>query len=182
MGLFDFGNGKKTETTTVNEKTTEVRKLAGFDNITEVKEAAQRSSVASDAGSASVAGASASRQPKRRLTAEQEKLLEKEERKKRAMERVGMHLSKKLATIPYEVWAKLAREDKLKLNAEEAEGLAGDYFELAQSLEIDFDSPMWLGVGIFLSNAVLIGERADFLSTKTKHEIGVEDFNKEPLQ
>lgn len=164
MGLFD---GKpnaekqtaKSDSAESSAKQNQIKSISGFDSTEEVREAARKVVESAD----KTAKPASTRSARQR---EIDKEREKEEKKQAAMQAVGQHIMGKVASIPYDVWARFAEDDKLKLTPEQHKELAQSYFLLAQTMNLDFSGPVALVIGIAVSNAVLVGERLKYLAEK----------------
>jgi len=154
----DFAKPKSAQTTTKQE---EVRKVSGYKSIGDVANAAPSSYgdvKTSPAAARRIAAAATKRETKEEIAAR-----EKEERKQKAIATIGARYCKLLATTPYSMWAKFARDQFFELTPEEAKELSDAYFELAQALQPDLTSPWVIGFGIMVQNGMLIAPRLRYM-------------------
>lgn len=169
MGLFD-GKPKeekpavKSANDADSEKRNQIKSISGYSSTEEVREAARK--VVEGAGEKTAKPTSTRSARQREIDQERAK----EEKKQAAMQAVGHHIMGKVASLPYDVWAKFADDEHLKLTPEQHKELAESYFLLAQTLNVDFSGPIALAFGIAISNAVLVGERLKYMSDKEEKQ------------
>jgi hypothetical protein len=73
------------------------------------------------------------------------------ERRKLAMDKIGGVITRKVASVPYVLWAAMASNDSLRLTKDEQKELADAYLEIARGYDADFSSPFF---GVFAAIAI----------------------------
>jgi hypothetical protein len=140
-------------------KQSEVRRMSGFDTIDEVAEAARKRTSGEEEAASRARGKSRIASARNKRQEEEAKAAKEAADRQKAREVVGKHLMNKLANIPYDAWAAYANDPRFKLSAEESKELADGYYLLATSLDLNFNSPLWLFLGVAFYNIVLVAER-----------------------
>jgi hypothetical protein len=84
---------------------------------------------------------------------------DQEEKRLLAFKRIGGALCRKVATIPYNVWAAVVHRPEMALSDEEAKELTDSYLQLLEGTEIDFSNPKWALMAIMAINIECIARR-----------------------
>jgi hypothetical protein len=190
MGIFDFdsepGNqppkpDKKVKDSPPELKQSEMRKMSGFSDINEVARNAPASPGSVETNTSQRSSRRAATQ-ERKVSKEESEKLEKLERQRAALNTIGKRYCKMMADAPYEMWARFAQDDFLRLTPDEGKELSDAYFELLNALEPDLTSPWVIAGGIVFMNAFMVGKRLKHLQEiAEKQEKENEDEKQPPI-
>lgn len=175
MGLW-----KKTDTpdssTVAPDKGTQVRNMVGYEDLASAAAVAPASTArptsTDETSSKSRRATKTAQQPTAPGPSAAE--IAKERLRLEAMQAVGESMMKEIAGLPYEVWAFWVGNSELKLNKEETEKLAKQYYLLAQALNPDFSSPIMICISIGLTNAAMVGKRWKVINDEKMRDAALE--------
>lgn len=172
MALFDRKqNANKPDAGNVSEsvsaKQESVSKMDGYATMGDVKNAAPDST--------SSFTVEPERQRGKRSTtrnvkdvAQEAGAIQSEKDRLKALETAGKRILERLASVPYDAWAKLAEDEFYRLKPDEAKELAESYYLIAQGAKMDFSKPIWMITGVACLHLILVSERLKYMNEKAE--------------
>lgn len=153
-----FDLDSKPESTTSQDvvtpdNTPDLSGMGGNPSIKDIKEEARQAATPSNVIPPGAKGQAARKQ----IAKERQ---EQEDRENAAAtEAIGKVATRKLATMPYNLWAYLASDPSLRLSVEEVKELSEAYFHLIKAMKPNLNKPKWIFGSILLLNFDMVSSR-----------------------
>lgn len=133
-----------------------LRGMAGADSFAEARAAAPATEQSEEEKKASDAAKSPRKSSKREEA-------ELEEKKRLAREKIGGIINKKLASMPYNMWAAMMNDDSIRLTKDELTEIVDAYNQLGEAYGLDYSGKIAALFAVLAVNGDAISKRFDKL-------------------